>query len=100
MTISPRQFFIQYYKASSWNRPSATLAAGILRPDAFSRSARGLFSRETRWLANGTQVETRKSPLPLLLDKHQRGAKLPLNAVAAISSILDLTADQDGCIVV
>ena len=45
-------------------------------------------------------METRKSPLPLLLDKHQRSAKLPLYAVAAISSILDLTAYQDGCIVV
>src|SRR5947209_5691684 len=56
--------------------------------------------REIRCLANGTQVETRQLPLPLLFDKHQRRAKLGLDAVAAIGSILDLTTDQDGGIVV
>src|SRR5713101_6783588 len=65
-----------------------------------SPSTRGLGLSEIRWLANGTQVETGKSPLPLLLDKHQCGAKLRLDAIAAIGSILDLTAGQDGCIVV
>jgi hypothetical protein len=51
-------------------------------------------------LANGTQLQTRQSPLPLLLDKNQRYAKLPLNGVATIGCILDLTTGQDGCIVI
>src|SRR5437868_14477066 len=55
---------------------------------------------EIRWLTNGTQLKTRQLPLSLLLDKHQRYAKLPLDAVAAIGSLLRLTARQDGCIIV
>ena len=76
------------------------LAVDISRRCGLSRSPRVLELSEIRWLANSTQVETGKSPLPLLLDKHQFGAKLRLDAGAAIGSILDLTAGQDGCIVV
>src|SRR5436305_5522455 len=60
----------------------------------------GLGPSEIRCLANGTQLETRQLPLPLLFDKNQRRAKLSLDAVAAIGSILDLTTGQDGGIVV
>src|SRR2546429_4429978 len=56
--------------------------------------------REIRWLTNSTQLETRQLPLPLLSYKHQRSAKLRLDAVAAIGSILYLTARQDGGIIV
>src|SRR6266566_6616777 len=56
--------------------------------------------REIPWLTNSTQLETRQLPLPLLSYKHQRYAKLRLDAVAAIGSILYLTARQDGCIIV
>src|SRR5690242_11149042 len=58
-----------------------------------------LCPREIRWLANGTQLQIRKSPLPLL-DKHQCDAKLPRDTIAAIGCVLTLTADQDGGIVV
>src|SRR6266581_9739205 len=51
-------------------------------------------------LTNGTQLETRQLPLPLLSYKHQRYAKLRLDAVAAIGPILYLTARQDGGIIV
>src|SRR5205085_5979699 len=51
---------------------------------------------EARGLADGTQVETRQSPLPLLMDKHKRDAKLTRDAVAAIGGTLHLTADRDG----
>src|SRR6266702_8874349 len=61
---------------------------------------RGLGLGETGWLANGAQLQARQSPLPLLLDKNQRYAKLPQNGVAAIGCMLDLTTGQDGCIVV
>src|SRR5437588_12950568 len=56
--------------------------------------------REIRWLTNSTQLETRQLPLPLLSYKHQRSAKLRLDAVAAIGPILYLTARQDGGIIV
>jgi hypothetical protein len=84
----------------NWNRPATTFSVDISRRMRSHRSARGLFSREFRYSANGTQVETRQPPLPLLLNKHQCSAKLRLDAVAAIDSILDLTASQDGCFVV
>ncbi len=58
-----------------------------------------LCSHKIGWLANGTQLQMRQSPLSLL-DKHQRDAKLSRDAVASIGSILGLTADQDGGIVV
>ena len=58
-----------------------------------------LCPREIRWLANGTQLQICQSPLPLL-DKHQRDAKLPRDAVATIGRFLGETANQDGCLVV
>src|ERR1700738_4426482 len=61
---------------------------------------RELCSREIGWLVNGTQLQIRQSPLPLLVDKHQRDTKLRRDAVAAIGCILGLTASQDGGIVV
>src|SRR5437667_5878055 len=58
-----------------------------------------LCPREIGWLANGTQLQICKSPLPLL-NKHQRDAKLPRDTIAAIGCVLGLTAGQDGGIVV
>src|SRR6266480_5283507 len=43
-----------------------------------------LCSREIRWLANGTQLQMHKSPLTLLMDKHQCGAQLRVHGVATI----------------
>src|SRR5258707_405764 len=59
-----------------------------------------LSSRETWWLANGTQLQTRQPQLLLLLYENQRDAKLSRYAVAAIGCLLDLTACQDGGIAV
>src|SRR5712692_6796807 len=56
--------------------------------------AQQLCSREIRWLANGTQLQMRQSPLPSL-DKHQRDAKLPRDTIAAIGCVLGLTTSQD-----
>jgi hypothetical protein len=58
-----------------------------------------LCPRKIGWLANGTQLQICKSPLPWL-DKHQRDAKLPRDTIAAIGCVLTLTANQDGGIVV
>src|SRR5438067_895019 len=92
----------------SWQIFHAVLLSGhvlrysqlFLGNTGLRRDARELGLGETGWLANGTQLQTRQPPLPLLLDENQRDAKLPLNGVAAISCILDLTTGQDGCIVV
>ena len=60
----------------------------------------GLGSRERRGLANMTEVETGQLPLPVLADKHQRGAHLHVHGIAPIGRFLGETANPDGCLVV
>ena len=47
----------------------------------------GLGSRERRGLANITEVETGQLPLPVLADKHQRGAHLHVHGIAPIGRL-------------
>src|SRR5579872_3185643 len=54
--------------------------------------------REWRSLTNGAELETRQSPLPLLLHKHKGGAQLSVYGVVPVGRFLGETANHDGCL--
>src|SRR6266496_3544421 len=58
---------------------------------------RGNLGSLKRWgLAYITEVETGQLPLPMLCNKHQRGAHLRVHGIAPIGRFLGETANHDG----